>query len=223
MSATADASTTAAPASGRRAAPPWELILLGLAVLSLGLIPVEIHSAFGLPAHPLIIHVPVILVPLVGLAALALIARPSWIDRWGVVTGVFAVGAMASTFLAVGAGEAFREDRGGGPPGEAAKLDAHAQSGETLRILVALFTFALLGALWANRRGVLAGLPAIVARLVIAGLAIASIFFVIRTGHLGAQLTWGDSGGGRPAGFLRGGNGGGNSSGVPQGFAPPGG
>jgi hypothetical protein len=33
---------------------------------------------------------------------------------------------------------------------------------------------------------------------------------VIRTGHLGAQLTWGDSGG-RPAG------------GVPPGFAPPGG
>jgi hypothetical protein len=205
-------------ASQARTAPPWELVLLGLAVLSLGLIPVEIHSAFGMPAHPLIIHLPVILVPLVGLAALALTARPAWIDRWGIATGVFAVGAMASTFLAVGAGEAFRADRGGGRPDEVAKLDAHAQSGETLRILVALFAFALLGALWARRRGRLSGVPAIAARVLIAGLAIASIFFVIRTGHLGAQLTWGNSG--PPAGFAPAA---GNGNGPPAQFASPGG
>jgi uncharacterized membrane protein len=207
----ADVAAAPPPAPERtRSTPPPELILLGLAVLSLALLPIELHRAFGLPAHPLIIHVPVILVPLVGLAALALMARPDWAPRWGVPAGVFAVAANAATILAVGAGEALRADRGGGRPDEVAKLDEHAQAGETLRILMFLFTIALLATLWAHRTGRLRGPLLTPARIVVAGLAIASIFFVIRTGHLGAQLTWGDSGG-RPAG------------GVPPGFAPPGG
>jgi hypothetical protein len=48
--------------------------------------------------------------------------------------------------------------------------------------------------------------PMPVLRLLVAALAAVAIFFVIRTGHLGAQLTW-----------ERGGEG------PPQGFRPPGG
>jgi hypothetical protein len=205
MSADARAAAPPSIPSRRSAAPPWELILLALTVLSLALIPIEIHRAFGLPAHPLIIHVPVILVPLVGVAALALMARPAWMERHGLLVGVFALAATAATILAVGAGEAFRADRGGpggGPPDEAAALDAHASAGETLRILIVLFTLALLGTLYARRRA-LAGPAMIGLRVLVAALAIASVFFVIRTGHLGAKLTWGDRGGGHgpPPGF----------------------
>lgn len=207
----ADASTVPAPTptaeEPRGATPPWELALLGATALCLALVPIEIHRAFGLPAHPLIIHLPVILVPLVGLAALALMARPAWMVRWGIATGVFAVAANAATILAVGAGEAFRDDRGGGGP---SRLDEHAASGETLRIVMFLFAFALIATLWAHRAGRLTGAPAIAARVIVAALAIAAIFFVIRTGHLGAELTWGE----------RGGEGGG---GPPAGFTPPGG
>jgi uncharacterized protein YneF (UPF0154 family) len=53
---------------------PWETIVAVAAVVSLVLWPVEIHTAFGLPAHPLIIDVPVIFVPVLGLATLALLA-----------------------------------------------------------------------------------------------------------------------------------------------------
>jgi len=63
-----------------------------------------------------------------------------------------------------------------------------------------LFTLALLGWLFLHRRR-RGGPAAIALRVAVAGLAVASIFFVIRTGHLGAKLTWGDSGGGPPAGF----------------------
>lgn len=207
MSVDAPAAAPPSIPSPRTAAPPWELILLALTVLSLTLIPVEIHRAFGLPAHPLIIHIPVILVPLVGVAALALMARPAWIERHGLLVGVFAVAATAATILAVGAGEALRADRGGGRPDEVAAIDAHASSGETLRIVVVLFTLALLGTLYARRRA-LAGPAMIGLRVLVAGLAIASVFFVIRTGHLGAKLTWGDrgpGGGGPPPGFRFGG------------------
>jgi uncharacterized membrane protein len=183
------------------------VVLLALTVLSLALIPIEIHRAFGLPAHPLLLHVPVILVPLAGLGALALVARPAWIERHGAMVGILAVVATAATILTVGAGQAFRADRGGGPPDELQRLNAHADAAETLRILIVLFTVALLGWLFLHRRR-LGGPATIALRVAVALLAVASIFFVIRTGHLGAKLTWGDTGGGR--------------GGLPPGFQPPG-
>jgi hypothetical protein len=199
--ATASSTTTART----RPSAPWDLVLLGLAVLSPALIPIEIHRAFGLPAHPLLLHVPVILVPLAGLGALALVARPAWIERHGAAVGILAVASTGATILTVGAGEAFRADRGGGRPDELQALDAHAGAAETLRILIVLFTFALLGWVFLHRRR-LGGRAAIVLRVAVAALAVASIFFVIRTGHLGARVTWGDAGGGGggrpPAGFL---------------------
>ena len=47
--------SVSAPA-GRRP----RVLLAAVAVLCLALWPVEIHTAFGLPAHPLILHVPVV-------------------------------------------------------------------------------------------------------------------------------------------------------------------
>ena len=57
----------------------------------------EIDKLFGLPAHPLLVHVPVVLVPLAALMAIAFAIRPAWLDRFGwwlvAVSGVGAVGA----------------------------------------------------------------------------------------------------------------------------------
>src|SRR3954465_15844868 len=101
-----------APASARATSrPPWETIVAVAAVVSLALWPVRIERAFGLPAHPLIIHVPVIFVPILGLAAIALAIWPNLQERWGLPVAIFSVVTMAATLLAVGAGEAFREDR----------------------------------------------------------------------------------------------------------------
>ena len=35
---------------------------------------IEIERAFDLPAHPLLIHVPLVFIPLLGLAAIAVVA-----------------------------------------------------------------------------------------------------------------------------------------------------
>ncbi len=51
------------------------------AVLSLVLWPVQISSAFGLPAHPLILHVPVVFVPMLGIAVLIAVAKPTLVRR----------------------------------------------------------------------------------------------------------------------------------------------
>jgi uncharacterized membrane protein len=198
----ADAVTTTRTAA--RDQPPWELVLLGLTVLSLALIPVHIHEAFGLPAHPLLLHVPVVLVPVAGLAALALVPRPPWMDRYGLALGVLAVAATAATILTVGAGQAFRADRRqgfggfGGGGGEGGRLAEHAQAGENLRLVIVAFTIALLVMLLLRR--LRRGGPAVaILRGAVAVLAILAVFFVIRTGHLGAQLTW-DQEGGPPGG-----------------------
>jgi len=195
----ADAAVTTRSAA--RDQPPWELVLLGLTVLSLALIPVHIHEAFGLPAHPLLLHVPVVLVPVAGIAALVLVARPAWLDRYGLTLGVLSVAATAATILTVGAGQAFRADRaeGFGGAGEAGRLAEHAEAGENLRLVVIAFTVALLVTLLLRRlrRG---GPAEAILRGVVAVLAVLAVFFVIRTGHLGAQLTWERDGGGGPPG-----------------------
>jgi hypothetical protein len=191
--------------SARRSqALPWETIVAVLAVVSLALWPVEIHRAFGLPAHPLILHVPVIFVPILGLVALAAIVRP---QLHGPALAGFSVATLAATLLTVGAGEAFRADRERGFPGgglENATLNNHAEAGETLRWLMVILTALLVGAMFARARGALRRGPGRIALDVLIGLtAVACIFFVIRTGHLGAKLAWGQQGfgGGPPAGF----------------------
>ena len=187
MGAATDTSPTL---TGRRIDP---VAVLGAAgILALALIPVEIHRLFGLPAHPLLLHAPVVLIPLLALGLLAVAVRPSLLDSHGVGLGALSVVSMAATFLAVGAGEAFREDRGAGPPEEMQRLHEHADAGETLRLAMIGVTAVVLVALFLwRRRGERPGWLAPAVRVLFVVGAVATAFLVIRTGHLGAQLTWG--------------------------------
>ncbi|MBE2316624.1 hypothetical protein DVA67_011600 [Solirubrobacter sp. CPCC 204708] len=158
--------------------------VVGAAVLSLVLWPVQISSAFGLPAHPLILHVPVVFVPLLGLATLIAVAKPGW---FGVPLAAFAVVTLAATLLTVGAGEAFLESkpRLQGDP----TMKDHQGAGETVRFTMALLTAALVALLWAKR-----GAANVALRVVAVLMAVSAIGFTIRTGHLGAKLVWEDDG-----------------------------
>lgn len=162
-----------------------------LLALSLALIPIRIHQAFGLPAHPLLLHVPVVLVPIAALAALVLAVRADWLLRFGPALGLLAVVATASTILAVGAGLAFRADReaqlGPAPPG--GLLDQHAHAGEQLRLAMLGFTLVLLAAVHVVRTRRPAA-PAIALRALLVVAAVVALVLVIRTGHLGAEVTW---------------------------------
>jgi hypothetical protein len=60
-------------------------------------VPVEIHRAFGLPAHPLLIHVPVIFIPRLGLAVLATATFPKRLEPYGLHLAGFAVLTNAAT------------------------------------------------------------------------------------------------------------------------------
>ena len=69
----------------------------------------ELDTLFGLPAHPLIVHAVVVLVPLAAIGGIA-IALSAWVRAhigWLVVA--FAVAGVVLVPLATGSGEALEE------------------------------------------------------------------------------------------------------------------
>ena len=153
--------------------------LIIVAVLSLGLRWVEVDSAFGLPAHPLFLHVPVVFVPILVLAAIALATGK--LDDHRLAVAAFSVLTLIATFLTAGEGEALRAERENDIQ-DKATLASHADSGDALRYAMVFLTAALIAALFARK--------SIVLRVLIAILAIHALFWVIRTGHLGSELVW---------------------------------
>lgn len=229
------ATRTEALAPARRSwYPRAELVLAVLAVASLALIPVRITTIYsGLPAHPLFLHVPVILIPVAAVAALVFCLRSRWFVRHGVALAVVTVVALAATDLTIGAGIALRNalHLNAGGFGPSALIARHAHAASILRLLLIGFTAVLLVTVLAyrvadGRRTGRAGLDRLLSgsgarialRAVLAVLAIACGYFVWHTGDLGAKAVWqgrlhGSGAGPGPSGGF-GGPGGGGVNGL---------
>ncbi|NNE74993.1 MAG: hypothetical protein HKN26_15110 [Acidimicrobiales bacterium] len=148
---------------------------------------------FDRPTHVLLLHYPVVMIPLSCLAAILLALRPAWRRQygWALVGLTFTV--LVSTILTVASGEAFAE---------AAKLEKaverHAELGEATRIFVVGLFLAVLGLVgfgrYADRQGdeMATNAKAVTAGLVAATLAfsVLSTVWVIRTGHEGVRVTY---------------------------------
>jgi len=157
-------------------------VIAAAAVLSLVLWPVQISSAFGLPAHPLLLHVPVVLVPILGIAVLVAVAKPRVL---GTPLAAFAVVTLAATLLTVGAGEAFLETKprlDGNP-----MMKDHQGAGETVRFCMVFLTAALIGLLYVKRKAAATTLKVLAVLF-----ALSAAGFTLRAGHLGAKLVWDD-------------------------------
>lgn len=167
----------------------------------------EMEFFRGLPAHPLFVHLPVVLIPLAGIIALVFAVRPAWLDRfgWGLVglTGVGMIGAI----LAASTGEAFEEvleERG---EEISAALEAHAEGGELARTLSIVF-FVIVTAVVvvrylarknaANPNGIAkfgaSKAGAVVMSVLIAASAVGATFTVAEAGHEGAEVVWEEDG-----------------------------
>src|SRR5271166_1075468 len=101
--------TIAAP---RRSGVDWgraEFVLTLLGFLGFLTLPIRITTIYGgLPAHPLFVHVPVVLIPTTIVAAIVFAARPEWFSRYGIALAVASIIAMSSIFLTMQAGAALR-------------------------------------------------------------------------------------------------------------------
>lgn len=153
----------------------------------------------GLPAHPLLVHGPIVLIPLVALLGIAMVVRRSWRATLGPWVVLLGIAMFVLTVLAGGAGEALEANV---PKTELAHR--HAELGESMRpiALALLVAIVLLVApAWAYARG---GSPAVLSRLaesrawniitvvLVIATAVLATYWVVVTGHSGAESVWHD-------------------------------
>jgi preprotein translocase subunit SecG len=149
-----------------------------------------------LPAHPLFVHGPVVLLPLLALCSLLLAARPSWRTKaWAAFTAgvVFMFGTL---FLAMESGEALDEAFKGLAP-----TKRHIQLAETTRLLSFAFLVLTLVVAALVRKRKRAGEQADVSTQVIEQVAAIAVLlcglvatvWMIRTGHEGAKAVWSET------------------------------
>lgn len=139
---------------------------------------------WGLPAHPLVVHAPVVLIPITAIFAIIMVSNRKLSRRFGpLVVGVAALAAI-SAFLAAQTGKALQEALG-------YQVVEHAMFGERVWWFSGATFVTLLG-LWlidrSSRRsrrfdGNLLAIAAVV-------FSILATFWVIRAGHTGAELVW---------------------------------
>ena len=150
------------------------------------------ETFFGLPLHPLVIHAAVVFIPLLILGALAYVLVPRIRHRIGWAVVILAVVAPLSAFAAKLTGDAFRARiarRHLASPQILANIDVHRHFGTiTLYVTIALGLVALaavlVSMLWQR---VAYSVPLIVVTI---GLALASGYYVFRTGDTAARIVW---------------------------------
>jgi hypothetical protein len=166
-------------------------------------LPIRVTTIYdGLPAHPLFVHVPVVLIPVTIVVGVVFMVRAEWLVRYGIALSLLSIVAMSSIFLTMQAGAALRGALN--LQGEAAKLiSEHSQAAHILAYIYVLFTAVLIVAFAARRIG--DGMPTGLAlvdrplsnrsmfaalRVLLVLLAIGAGYMCFRTGDLGAKAVW---------------------------------
>jgi uncharacterized membrane protein len=165
----------------------------------------EISKLFGLPAHPLLVHIPVVLIPIAAIGAVLMVLSRSWRARIGWLVVAAAGVSLVFVQLAIGSGEALEES-----VKKSDLVDTHTHLGEETLPYVAVFFVAVLAFMvadrWRSRRAregdpeVTAAadretwrdpLMAVIAVAVLATSVLSGIW-VYRAGHSGAESVWRD-------------------------------
>lgn len=135
----------------------------------------------GLPAHPLLVHAPVVLVPLTSLLLIALAFFPKLQKNYLNLAVAGATVSLVVSKLAESSGEELSERVG--LPVE------HAEAGERLVqvcVLLLLITLAWFYLIRKNSKSVLIRITGYLVSLI----AVAAMFVTYQAGHSGAKTTW---------------------------------
>lgn len=154
----------------------------------------EIEELFGLPAHPLVVHAAVVLLPLAAVATLVCAVVPRARRAYAPVALGLALVATVAVGLAQGSGEELEEK-----VDETELVEEHTEQGESVlpwAIAVTIAATAVTAAPAVERprptlstRTVTA---VVVALSLVAGAG--ATWTVIEVGHSGAKATWDDVG-----------------------------
>ena len=148
------------------------------------------RTIYGLPAHPLLVHLAVVLVPVTGIAVILAMFRPAWRRRYHVVLFVMSVVGLLSIFVARQTGEEMYKWMNRDPP-----VAHHRSLANGALILMLLFTAATGAVAFVERRAVAASdgrrrTATMVTSALALVTAVLVTVWVVRTGHEGARLTW---------------------------------
>jgi hypothetical protein len=180
-----------------------EFVLTLLGFLGFLTLPIRITTIYsGLPAHPLFVHVPVILIPTTVVAAIVCMIKPEWFSRYGIALAAVSIAAMSSVFLTLQSGAALRAALNLQGPA-ASLISQHAQSAHILAIVYVGFTATLIVSFAARRisGGMPTGLDVVdrllsaksmftALRIVLVLISIGAGYMTFRTGDLGAKAVW---------------------------------
>lgn len=158
----------------------------------------------GLPAHPLIVHFPIVAIPLAAILVLIYLFKSDWrsmLDYFLIAMG----GAIAiSVVMASGSGESLQEK-----VDKSAALSTHTELGDQMQIIGVIFGIALIALglyhTLAARQIIHLGtetqkrlLIGLMAATVLTGAV--AVTWIVRTGHTGAKASWSDTGSGKTEG-----------------------
>ncbi len=154
----------------------------------------EIEELFGLPAHPLVVHAAVFLVPLAAVATIVCAAVPRLRRHVAPVVLAVAIVAVVAVGLAQGSGEELEER-----VEETELVEEHTEQGEqvlpwAIGVAVAAAAVTAMPVLLRRRQGssTRAVTAVVVALSLIAG--VGATWTVVDVGHSGAKATWNDVG-----------------------------
>jgi len=156
-------------------------------------------SVFGLPAHPLVVHVAVILVPLAAIALIAVGWNATWRRRYYLPIALVAIAGAIGALLAKQTGGSLKHalraagKQAGSHPGQGDT--AFVAAGLLAVACVALYVYDSYGDWIRERLGIVdryrlpfdENLALYVAAVPVALLAIATM---VMAGHSGATLVW---------------------------------
>ena len=166
----------------------------------------ELESLFGLPAHPLLVHAAVVLVPLAAIGTIAIAVWGAARRRIGWIVVVLGFSAFAFALLAQSSGEPLEEQ-----VDENELVEEHAEAGENMPWLALPIPILATGVMVLDRKRLkdeAAGVaqpawmgPAVI--VVSAAAVLASLVGTVKiaqVGHSGAKATWEDVGEGGEGG-----------------------
>ena len=152
----------------------------------------SIDNLFGLPAHPLVVHAAVVLLPMAAIATVVVAAVPRWRRPYALLAFVVSVVAAGAIWLAKESGESL-ESR----VAETALVERHTELAEQVLPWAIAVVVVAGTVLVADRyRSRLAKIPtrAITITLVVAAMitGVGATWTVAEVGHSGAKATWHD-------------------------------
>lgn len=154
----------------------------------------EIEELFGLPAHPLVVHGAVVLLPLAAVATLVCAALPRARRHYAPVALGVALVATLAVGLAQGSGEEL-EDK----VDETELVEEHTEQGERVlpwAIGVSVVAAAVAAVPMVARRRPTLPARAVTSVVVVLSLIVGAgaIWTVVEVGHSGAKATWDEVG-----------------------------